>query len=204
MPGFCSPSSSPPSPRSCSHWLEQAEARTTCTARTAWEDLVKLSSLGGPGPGPHPSSRASLSARSSCARQMPIKAELAAAAPPGMRQTACQEASTATKAAPRGLLLRLRCPLHPQSRPHLQEADRVGFGDLTEVVAGPAESAPLLLLPPQVALGAAQHGGLPLIDEAQHVRLKPLQDGCSLGKQPAHPLPLCHGCTLHRTVGGGQ
>ena len=70
-------------------------------------------------------------------------------------------------------------------------------------MAGPAESAPLLLLPPQVALGAAQHGRLPLVDKAQHLRLKLLQDGRSLGKQPAHPLPLCHGCALHRTVGWG-
>lgn len=69
-PSFCSPSSSLPSPRSCSHWLAQAETRMSLTALTTWEDLVKLSSLGGPGPGPHPSSRASLSARNSCTRQI--------------------------------------------------------------------------------------------------------------------------------------
>lgn len=79
MPDFCSSSSSPPSPRSCSHWLAQATVRASLTARTAWEDLVKLSSLGGPGPGPHPSSRASLSASSSCAGYVTFKALLAAA-----------------------------------------------------------------------------------------------------------------------------
>lgn len=71
-------------------------------------------------------------------------------------------------------------------------------------MAGPAQAAALLLLASQVPLGAAQHAGLALLDEAQHLGLEALQGGRGLGKQPAHPLPLCHGCTLdegHRASG---
>ena len=113
VPGFCSPSSSPPSPRSCSHWLEQAAARTARTARTAWEDLVKLSSLGGPGPGPHPSSRASLSARSSCVRQTPLRSSWAAAAPPGRRQAAPLGGRHSPEGSPPAHTLRLLLPPSP-------------------------------------------------------------------------------------------
>ena len=87
-----------PSPRSCSHWLAQVAVSSSLTARTAWDDLVKLSSLGGPGPGPHPSSRASLSARSSCGKSMTIKALLATAPLAGMRQP-CREDGAALEAS---------------------------------------------------------------------------------------------------------
>lgn len=199
---FCGPSSSRLSPRSCSHWLAQAAVSMSLTAFTAWDDLVKLSSLGGPGPGPHPSSRASRSARSSCAGQKPMKALQALAAPSWGDSSARGGAGAALKG-------RAPLPSPPAARAptpvlHLQEADRVRLVDLTEVVPGLAEPAALFLLPPQVALGAAQHGGLALLDEAQHLGLEALQDGRRLCKQPGHPLPLRQGGALHRkAVGAG-
>lgn len=60
----------------------------------------------------------------------------------GVRQL-CQEAGTAPKARhslpslPSAACLPRVCALSsPKSCPHLQEADRVGFRDLTELVAG--------------------------------------------------------------------
>lgn len=69
-------------------------------------------------------------------------------------------------------------------------------------MAGSAQATALFLLSPQVPLGAAQHGGLSLLDEGQYLGLEALQGSHGICKQLAYPLPLRQGCALQQAMVG--